>query len=162
MSTKEVTAIALRLFSIWLLVQIILNISSVALLQTSIGQYQGEVIPDYGYFMLIGSFIAIGLLAVHVIWASAKSALERCPSVESQSLDLDGQRFLVQLGGAYSIITTLSYLPRPLAFLAHSLGFSYTNFLWPLGLVFQLCIGLGLLVKASHWAVLFAKLRRRQ
>src|SRR5699024_11352903 len=77
MSTKEVTAIVLRLFSIWLLVQVILNISSVALLLTNIGQYQGEVIPDYVYFMLIGSFIAIGLLAAYFIWASAKSALER-------------------------------------------------------------------------------------
>src|SRR5690625_2136121 len=112
--------------------------------------------------MLIGSFIAIGRLAVNFIWASAKSALERCPSVESQSLDLDGQRFLVQLGGAYFIITSLAYLPRSLAFLAHSLEFSYTTFLWPLGLVFQLCIGLAVLVKSSQWAVLFAKLRRRQ
>lgn len=162
MSTKEVTAIVLRLFSIWLLVQVILNISSVALLLTNIGQYQGEVIPDYVYFMLIGSFIAIGLLAAYFIWASAKSALERCPSVESQSLDLDGQRFLLQFGGAYFIITSLAYLPRSLGFLAHSLEFSYTNFLWPLGLVFQLCIGLALLVRASHWAVLLAKLRGRQ
>src|SRR5690625_7691631 len=102
--------------------------------------------------MLIGSFIAIGLLAVYFIWASAKSALERCPSVESQSLDLDGQRFLVQLGGAYFIITSLAYLPRSLAFLAHSLEFSYTDLLWPRGLVYHLCVRLALLVKASKWA----------
>src|SRR5690625_7629159 len=108
MSTKEVTAIALRLFSIWLLVQIILNISSVALLLTSIGQYQGEVLPDYVYFMLIGSFIAIGLLAVYFIWASAKSALERCPSVQSQSFDLDAPPSIVELRGAYCIITSLA------------------------------------------------------
>src|SRR5690625_789539 len=80
MSTKEVTAIALRLFSIWLLVQVILNVSSIALLLTSVEQYQGQVIPDYVYFMLIGSFIAIGLLAAYFIWASAKSALEAVPA----------------------------------------------------------------------------------
>ena len=162
MSTKEVTAIALRLFSIWLLVQVILNVSSIALLMTSVEQYQGQVIPEYVYFMLIGSFIAIGLLAAYLIWASAKSVLNRCPSSGSRGLDLDGQRFLLQLGGAYFIVTSLAYLPRSLGFLAHSLEFSYMNLLWPLGLAFQLGIGLALLVGASHWAVLFAKLRGRQ
>ncbi|SRR5690554_111175 len=162
MTTKEITAIALRLFSVWLLVQVILNVSGIALLLTSVEQYQGQVIPEYVYFMLIGSFIAIGLLSAYLIWVSAKSALDRCPSAESQGLDYDGQRFLLQLGGAYFIVTSLAYLPRSLGFLAHSLEFSYMNLLWPFGLAFQLCIGLALLVGASHWAVLFAKLRGRR
>ena len=162
MTTKEITAIALRLFSVWLLVQVILNVSGIALLLTSVEQYQGQVIPGYVYFMLIGSFILIGLLAAYLIWVSAQSVLNRCPGAESQGLDQDGQRFLLQLGGAYFIVTSLAYLPRSLGFLSHSLEFSYMNLLWPLGLAFQFCIGLALLVGAAHWAVLFAKLRGRR
>lgn len=159
MCTKEITAIALRLFSVWLLVQVILNVPGIALVLTSVEQYRGQVVPGYVYFVLIGSFIAIGFLAAYLIWVSARSVLTRLPSASSQPLDTDGQQFLLQLGGAYFIITSLAYLPRSLGVLAQSLDFSYMDLLWPLGLVFQLGIGLALLVRAFQWAVLLAKLR---
>lgn len=161
MTSRDVTAIALRLFSLWLLVQVILNIPSLVMLLTSVEQYQGQVIPEYVHVMLIGSFIAVGLLAALLIWVAAKSALSRCSSEEAGELDQRGQMFLLQLGGAYFIVTALAYLPRSLGFLSHSLEVSFANLLWPLGLVFQLCIGLSLLVRSSQWAKLLAKLRGR-
>lgn len=162
MSTREITAIALRPFSIWLLLQVILNLSGIVLLLIGVEQYQGQIIPGYMYFMLIGSFILIGILAAYLIWESAKSVLDRCPSARNEALDQDGQKFLVQLGGTYFIVTALAYLPRSLGFLAHPLEFSYMNLLWPFGLAFQLCIGLALLARASHWELLCAKLRGRR
>ena len=161
MSIREITAIVLRLFSIWLLVQVILNVPGMALLWISVEQYQGQVIPKYVYPLFMGIFIATGLLVACLVWVSAKSALARCPSAEAGSLEQDGQTFLLQIGGTYFIVTALANLPRSLGFLVHSLELSYTNFLWPFGLLFQLCIGLALLVKAPYWTMLLAKLRGR-
>lgn len=162
MTTREITAIALRLFSLWLLVQVILNVPGLVLLLVSVEQYQGQVIPGYVYIMMITSFIAIGLVAAYLIWGAAKSALASDSRPESEILDRNGQKFLLQLGGAYFVVDALAYLPRSLAFLQHSLDVSYVNLLSPLGIVFQLFIGIALLVKPSHWANVFARLRGRQ
>ena len=160
MTSRDVAVIALRLFALWLLVQVILNIPSLVVLLTSVEQYQGHVIPKYLQVLLIGSFIFLGLLTAFLIWIAAKSALARCAH-EAGELSQQGQIFLLQLGGVYFFVTALAYLPRSLGFLSHSLEFSVANMLWPLGLVFQLCIGLDLLVRSSQWAKLLAKLRGR-
>lgn len=162
MTTKEVTAIALRLFSLWLLVQVIMNIPSLVLLFTSIEQYQGQAIPAYVHIMIIGGFIVIGAIAVYLMWVAAKSALANASDSGSELLGKDGQKFLLQLGGAYFVINALAYLPRSLGFLQSSMEVTYVNFLSPLGFLFQLCIGLVLLVKASYWAKIFQKLRGRR
>ena len=162
MTSRDITAIALRLFSLWLLVQVMLNIPGLVMLLTSVEQYQGQVIPEYVHVFLIGSFIVLGILAALLIWVAANSALARTSSEETGELDQQGQMFLLQLGGAYFVITALAYLPRSLGFLSHSLEFSLANLLWPLGLVFQLCIGLALLVRSSQWEKLLAKLRGRE
>ena len=162
MTSRDITAIALRLFSLWLLVQVILNIPSLVMLLTSVEQYQGQVIPEYVHIFLIGGIALVGLLAAFLIWVAARTDLARCPSEGSVNLDQEGQMFLLQLGGAYFVVTALAYLPRSLGFLSHSLEFSYSNLLWPLGLVFQLCIGLSLVVRSSQWKKLLAKLRGSQ
>lgn len=161
MVSRDVTAIALRLFALWLLVQVILNMPGLVVLLISVEQYQGHVIPKYLQVLLIGSFIFLGLLAAFVIWIAAKSALARCAHEEAGEFSQQGQIFLLQLGGVYFFVTALAYLPRSLGFLSHSLEFSVANLFWPLGLVFQLCIGLDLLVRSSQWAKLLAKLRGR-
>ena len=157
MTTREVTAVALRLFSLWLLVQVVLTVPGIVMLLTSVEHYQGQVIPILVHLLMILGFVAIGLLAAYLIWIAAASVLARSPDSESRVLD----QFLLQLGGVYFMVNALAYLPRSLGFLQHSLEMSYVNLLSPLGHVFQLCIGLALLVKPSHWAKLFAQLRGR-
>lgn len=163
MTTKEVTAIVLRLFSLWLLVQVILTVPSLALYVTSMGQYQEQTVPAYVYIAMIGSFAVIGLIAASLIWRAARSALAtEASEVGSSAVNDQSQRFLLQLGGVYFIVTSLAYLPRSLGFLQTSIDVSYMNFLSPLGLLFQLLVGLALVVHSSLWVHLFAKLRGRQ
>ena len=162
MTTKEVTAIVLRLFSLWLLVQVILTAPSLALFLTSMGQYQAQVIPAYVYIAMIGSFIVIGLIAVYLIWHAARSALASESRGGGSAADDQSQKFLLQLGGVYFIVTSLAYLPRSLGFIQTSLDVSYVNFLSPLGLLFQLFVGLSLVVYSSWWVHIFAKLRGQQ
>lgn len=161
MTSRDITAIALRLFSLWLLVQVVLNIPSLALLLISLEHYQGQATPEHVHVFLVGGFMAIGILAAFLLWLAAKSALARCYNTDTRNVDQQGQMFLLQLGGCYFVVTALANLPRSLAFLANSLELSLANYLWPVGLLFQLCIGLALLVRASKWVKLLAKLRGR-
>lgn len=161
MTTKDVTAIALRLFSLWLLVQVILNVPSLVLYLTTMEQYQEQIIPGYVYIAMIGGFIVVGLMAVYLIWLAAKSVLNYEASGSGSAADDQSQTFLLQLGGVYFIVTSLAYLPRSLGFFLSSMEVSYVHVLSPLGLLFQLFIGLALVFNASWWVHLLARLRGR-
>lgn len=161
MTIKEVTAIVLRLFSLWLLVQVILTVPSLVMFMTSMGQHQEQAIPGYMYIAMTGGFIVIGLIAVYLIWRAAKSVLVYDSSGSDAVADDKSQKFLLQLGGVYFIVTSLAYLPRTLSFLQSSLEVSYVHLMSPLGLLVQLFIGLTLVVHSSLWVHLLAKLRGR-
>ncbi|MBH8580936.1 hypothetical protein [Bisbaumannia pacifica] len=161
MITKQVTAIALRLFSIWLLVQLILNLPSLVMLFASVEQYQQQEIPMVAYLGLIGVFILVGLIAVFIINKAATSVLERAKSNSEVTLSNDSQEVLFQLAGLYFVVNALAYLPRSLSFILNTGEISSSGMLWPAGLVFQLAIGIWLLSASTFWLNLLNKLRGR-
>lgn len=161
MITQQVTAIALRLFSIWLLIQLILNLPSLMVLFASVKQYQQKEIPMEAYVILIGLFILIGLIAVFIINKAASSVLSRATSDSEATLSCDSQKVLFQLAGLYFVVNALAYLPRSLAFIPNSMEISSTSILWPAGLTFQLVVGLWLVSASTFWLNLFNKLRGR-
>ena len=161
MITQQVTAIALRIFSIWLLIQLILNLPSLVMLFASVEQYQQQEIPIAAYASLIGVFISIGLIAVFLINKAANSVLNRATSDSEATLSSDSQKVLFQLAGLYFVVNALAYLPRSLAFIPSSMETSSSSILWPAGLVFQLAVGLWLVSASTFWVNLFNKLRGR-
>lgn len=161
MMTQQVTAIALRLFSIWLLIQLILNLPSFIILFASVKQYQQREIPIEAYVGIIGAFILVGLIAVLLINKAANSVLSRAKSESETTLSDDSQKVLFQLAGLYFVVNAIAYLPRSLSFIPNTLEISSTSILWPAGLAFQLIIGLWLISASTFWLNLFNKLRGR-
>ncbi|WCE30915.1 hypothetical protein [Vibrio sp. SCSIO 43137] len=161
MITQQVTAIALRLFSIWLLIQLILNLPSFVMLFASVGQYQQQEMPMGVYAGLIGAFILVGLIAVFLINKAANSVLSRATSDSQATLSSDSQKVLFQLAGLYFVVNALAYLPRSLSFLPNTIEISLSSVLWPAGLVFQLAVGLWLASASTFWLNLFKTLRGR-
>ena len=161
MITQQVTAIALRIFSIWLLIQLILNLPSLVMLFASVEQYKQQEIPMAAYAGLIGAFISIGFIAVFLINKAANSVLNRAASDSEATLSSDSQKVLFQLAGLYFVVNALAYLPRSLSFMPSSMEISSSNILWPAGLVFQLVVGLWLVSASAFWLNLFNKLRGR-
>ncbi|AWF81004.1 hypothetical protein BTJ40_09365 [Microbulbifer sp. A4B17] len=161
MITQQVTAIALRLFSIWLLIQLILNLPSLVMLFASVEQYQQQEIPMEAYVGLIGAFILVGLIAVFLINKAANSVLKSAKSNSEATLSSDSQKVLFQLAGLYFVVNALAYLPRSLSFIPNTVEISSSSILWPAGLVFQLAIGLWLVSVSTFWLNLFNKLRGR-
>jgi len=161
MITQQVTAIALRLFSIWLLIQLILNLPSLIMLFASVEQYQQQEIPMEAYVGIIGAFILVGLIAVFLINKTASSVLNSAKSESESTLSNDSQKVLFQLAGLYFVVNALAYLPRSLSFIPNTVEISSSSILWPAGLVFQLIIGLWLVSASTFWLNLFNKLRGR-
>lgn len=161
MVTQQVTAIALRLFSIWLLIQLILNLPSLVMLFASVEQYQQQEIPMGAYAGLIGAFILVGLIAAFLINKAASSVLRSAKSDSETTLSNDSQKVLFQLAGLYFVVNAVAYLPRSLSFIPNAVEISSTSILWPAGLAFQLIIGLWLVSASTFWLNLFNKLRGR-
>ncbi|WP_305967380.1 hypothetical protein [Marinobacter salsuginis] len=161
MNSQQVTAIALRLISIWLLIELILNLPSLVLVFSSLEQYQQPEIPLGAYVGIIGAFLLIGLFAVFLIHKAATSVLTQAKTGSENSLSNDSQKVLFQLAGLYFVVDAIVYLPRSLGFIPSATDISISSMLWPVGLVFQLAIGLWLLSNSSFWLNCFQKLRGR-
>ncbi len=161
MITQQITAIALRLLAIWLLIQLVLSSPSLILYFTSMQDYQQQEIPAAVYVGMIGSFILVGLLAAFLINKAATSVLARAKSESEATLSDDSQKVLFQLAGLYFVVNALAYLPRSLSFIPGTIEISLSSLLWPVGLAFQLVIGLWLVSNSTYWLDLFNKLRGR-
>jgi len=161
MNSQQVTAIALRVISIWLLIEVVLNLPSLFLAYSSIEQYQQKEMPLVAYIGLIGSFLLIGIVAVFLINKAAKSVLSRAQTDSESSLSNDSQKALFQLAGLYFVVDAIVYLPRSLGFIPNTADISVSSLLWTVGLAFQLAVGLWLVTNSSFWLNLFQKLRGR-
>ncbi|MCK0105933.1 hypothetical protein [Marinobacter sp. S0848L] len=161
MNSQQVTAIALRIISIWLLIEVVLNLPSIFLAYSSIEQYQRKEMPLVAYIGLIGSFLLIGIVAVFLINKAAKSVLSRAQTDSESSLSSDSQKALFQLVGLYFVVDAIVYLPRSLGFIPNTADISVSSLLWAVGLAFQLAVGLWLVTNSSFWLKLFQKLRGR-
>jgi hypothetical protein len=161
MITQQVTAIALRVFALWLLVQVILHVPSFIMLFASAKQYPEQEIPSEAYIGIIGSFIIIGLIAAFLINRAANSILRGVKTGTEVILSGESQKVLFQLSGLYFVVNSLAYLPRSLSFISSTLEMPLSSIVWPAGLVFQLIIGLWLLSCTTFWLNLFSRLRGR-
>jgi len=161
MNTQKITAIALRLISIWLLIQVVLNISSVVMLLASIDQYQQREMPTFGYIGIIGVVLVVGIAAVFLLYKLASSVLNRTADESGADISKDSQKFLLQLAGAFFVVTALAYMPRSLSFLLRHNDVTAQNLLWPSGLLFQLVVGIWLVSSTKFWFSVFQKIRGR-
>ncbi len=161
MILTQVTAIALRLLSIWLLIQLVLNLPSLIMLFSSIKQYQQQDIPPGVYAGVICSLLLIGLVIAFLINKAATSVLTRARTRSEESLSHDSQRFLFQLAGLYFVVDAVAHLPRSLGGIPHVTEITLSMMLWPAGLAFQLAVGLWLVSNSALWLNLFRKLRGR-
>jgi hypothetical protein len=79
MTTREVAAIALKMLSIWLLLQLFLSLPKLA----GIYYQFGEKISLVHEFGIIAGFISVGLFMVFILWKLAHSVLRDTSSEQS-------------------------------------------------------------------------------
>jgi hypothetical protein len=161
MITQKITAIALRLLAIWLLIQLTLNLPTLIILFAGMEQYQQQEIPMSAYIGLIGVFVLIGLVVAFLINKAATSILAKAESDSEATLCADSQKLLFQLAGLYFVVNALVSLPRSLSFIPNTAEINASHWLWSGGLVFQLVIGVWLASNSTYWLNLFHKLRGR-
>lgn len=165
MSTREVLAIAIKLFSIWVLVQVFWMSPGLIALLASIESWQGNVLPDWVYVASITAFIGVGAAIAIALYQISNSVLTTSPSKGDIEASEQTKRFLLQLGGVYFLITALVYFPPSISFIwqpnpaQESYPFHY--FFRPFSNILQALVGLWLILHPSWWSLILHKFRGR-
>lgn len=157
MNTKEVTAIAIKLLAIWLLVHVIVYIPSLAVAFTSVQDFNQTELPQWLYYALVASSLIIGFLAAILLMRTSNSVLAST-STESTGSNID-QTFLLQLAGIFFIVTALVGLPGILLNLGNVSTVQTDTVFYLGGKLFELGVGLYLLIKPTVWTRLLNRLR---
>ena len=157
MNTREVTAIAIKLLAIWLLVHVIIYIPSLAVAFSSLQNFNQIEPPKWLYYALVASSLIIGFLAAILLMRTSNSVLAST-STESTGSNID-QTFLLQLAGVFFIVTALVGLPVVLLNLGKVSTVQTDTIFYLGGKLFELGIGLYLLTKPTVWARLLNRLR---
>lgn len=165
MNTREVLAIAIKLFSIWVLVQTFWLSPSLVLLLGSVESFKGIIYSKWIYAAIISTFILVGFVISIVLYKVSNSILTSNFSENELDVSDHSKNFLLQLGGIYFVVTTLVYFPASIGFLwslrPEQEGIPFHYFLRPFGYLIQLFIGLWLILHPSWWSFMLNKFRGR-
>ena len=156
---QQITAVALRILSIWLLIQLILNLPGFVMLYAGLEQYQQQTIPDAAYTGTLAGLLLVGILAAILINKAANTVLKAPTQKPECLLNSDSQKFLFQLVGLYFVVNSLANFPRSLSFIPNTIEISASDMFWSSGLLFQLMVGLWLISYSAFWIKVLRKLR---
>lgn len=158
---RQITAIAFRLLALWLLIQVVLNLTTLAFLLLNFEQQQQNKVSAAAYASFGTVITLIGLLAVYLLYKTSASVLERMKQGSDISQSHETQMLLFQLGGLYFTVLALAQIPRSVLIMFNDDPTMLINIFAVIGQVFQLGIGVWLMTSSRFWHGLFIKLRGR-
>ena len=141
MNTKEVTAIAIKLLALWLLIQVILYIPSLILIISTFGEInQNKVQLDF-YVSVVVTFLVIGTVASFVLFRVSNSVLNKIPATTEIKHDGLSQQYILQVAGTFFIVSALSTLLSYSTVLLKEENFNISNYFYDLNLFFMYYAG---------------------
>ncbi len=164
MSQREILAIAIKVYALWLLGMLFIN--SVGFYPTLIAltSWQGGTeIKSWVYIAVISSYLLAGLITASLLFSVSTKTLKSLSIKSDISISEENKKYIFQVSGLFFVVSSLTYLPNSLTFLFYKdvETHEFIQLLRPMGYLVQLCIGTWLIVNPSWWALAFKKLRGR-
>ncbi len=163
MSQREIVAIAIKVFSLWFLCWLFIQVSSFIPMLATLGTWQGREVPVWVYAAICLSFLLAGLIIAALLFSVSTKALDSMSIETDIVISEENRKYILQVSGLFFVVSSLTWLPGSFIFLFHEnheasvLGL----LLKPAGNLIQLIVGLWLVVHPSWWALAFRKLRGR-
>ena len=161
MSSRAITAVAFKLFAIYLCVQLVLYVPG---LFASFRHLGGWVHGKYIPYIISLATIVLGFVFAYIIWRLGKSSLDNLPK-DDQGYSKNFEVVVLQVFGLYLVVSSLKYLP------VNTINVFFSDLYMPgqIGLVAEritvimhyvvLFLGMHLILKANGWSALLAKIR---
>jgi len=159
MTHKQLTALAIKILAIWLLVNVILYLPSVAMLSIPFSRLEGNPIPPSWSVLIMLGFIAAGILVSITMFRVSNAVLNNVS--ESSELSSLSPTFILQVVGLFFIVTALSILPGQFLSIAKQPSIQLSTYGYLAGQFFKIGIGAYLFVAPAVWLRWFNRLRGR-
>ena len=152
MNSKIITAIALKLFAIWVIVQVILQIPFAWQIYYLTKQFRS---PEKGFealpYLILISLVICGIVAGIVIFRLGQRVFESLPEQEPLIEIKDTERLFIQLLGIMFIVTALSRVPSAGVTAYGGAGKDpLSDYLWLSALLLKIVIGFILVIKSDY------------
>jgi len=166
MSARILSAVAFKVFAIYLCVQVILYVPGIWSLYSSLGQWGDSTeVSSFTPYLVASLFLLFGFAVVVILYKLGSSVLCSMPD-EADKLNVDNMEVLLfQLLGLFFIVSAFTYLPVNIILVF------FDDMYNPGGLgqvgkrfeifshIIELTIGLTMVIRAPVWRSLFRKLR---
>jgi len=161
MTPREITSIAVKFFGIYLLVNVVLYLPSMIVSITALQQYYQENFDTSIFIIVVGAFLILGVAVSFALFKFANSIAKQAPAQTDTPSGLS-QAFLLQVLGIYFVVSALSAFPGiGISVFKSTAGTDYSKLFLGFGYLFQLVVGLYLLIKPKFWLHLLNKFRGR-
>lgn len=160
MSTKEVTAVAIKFFAFWLLIYTVAQIPNLVVGLNNIHSYSEQQISPTNYALLIAVSLFIGIFTSFLLFKVSNSILKSMPdSSEEVNINLS-QGFLLQLGGVYFIVSAISSLIN-ISHIYIQEHVEPSSYLVLGTTIFRLLVGIIMLMDSKRWIYVLNKIGGR-
>ena len=161
MNSRVITAVAFKLFAIWLIVQIVLRIPYAWQMYYLTKRYRAdEAVETVFPYLLFISLIVCGFFAARVIYKLGDKVIAALPQGDGFFTPKDYETTLFQLLGAYFFVTAISIFPSAVIRAIQVDGKSpVSDWIWVVSLIFKMSIGIFLIAKARYFCDLMKKFR---
>ena len=172
MNNKQITAMALKVFAIYLLAQLIIQLPSVYGLFISISHWVGSNIEPVIWIpiiLLFATFIVVAIIA-RLLWNLSNDIVEKLISNSSveqpTNMPDDFHEFIIFVLGIFILVQGLFGLPYPIttatreiATYPNSGGLSGETVVWFLSELLLTILGLSLMFKRKNWVYFYRRLK---
>ncbi len=159
MTSQQLTALAIRILAIWLLVNVVLYLPSTATLAVNLSKTADQPISTSFSIAIFVGFLGLGLVVSLILLRVSKSALSSVAG--PQENNILSPDIALQILGLFFIVSTLTFLPGYILSLLKQATITPTAYGYLLGDAFKLLVGAYLLVKPTVWVSWLNHLRGR-
>lgn len=157
MTSQQLTALAIKILAIWLLVNVVLYLPNIALIAFGVSPLSEAPIPLSISVAVLSGFIVTGLALSLIMLRMAKSILSSVP--ESREQIAFTPSVALQLTGLFFLVSALTVLPGYFLSQIKLSTIPMSSYGYMAGYIFKMAVGIYLLVKPSVWAGWFNYLR---
>lgn len=161
MSARETAAIAIKFLGLFLIINIVLFMPSLAFQVTVAEHFTGGQVDRATVALFIGVYFIIGLIICYVLFRLANSILKSVPEGTGRAESSMSEKFLLQLIGVFFFVSAASDLPRFIPILSGVTDISAKELWYLPGIIFELAIGLWLLAGSSLWGNWLRRVRHQ-
>lgn len=159
MTSRQVTALAIKILAIWLLVNIVLYLPNIAMLTASVYQFNGSETPESVSIAVFVGFLIVGFIVAITMLRISNSVLSSASEEPDESRI--SPAFVLQVAGVFFIVSALAVLPGYFLSLANQVPVKVASYGYLAGYLIKIAVGAYLLVKPAVWAEWFNRLRGR-